>query len=126
MIFISFCWQPKMTVDFLICKWHCGRTLFTITETCFLSKNMKYLIYWVQKFLPKQWSTALIFLQIYKVRSESFMKIGLSVFEKTCQEKKKMIIEEKKHSSNKKIFRWTWKTFINLAWSTSLSTSFTV
>lgn len=24
-----------------------------------------------------------------------------------------MIIEEKKHSSNKKIFRWTWKTFIN-------------
>lgn len=60
----------------------------TITETCFLSKNMKYLIYWDQKFLPKQWSTALIFLQIYKVRSESFMKIGLSVFEKTCQEKK--------------------------------------
>lgn len=126
MIFISFCWQPKMTVDFLICKWHCGRTLFTITETFFLSKNMKYLYIFGPEVSAKTMIDRFYFLTNLQSKIWKFHENWLKRFWENVSGKKKMIIEEKKHSSNKKIFRWTWKTFINLAWSTSLSTSITV
>ena len=89
-----------------------GSIVNTFWEKPWTSKNVKSLISRYRKWRSKK--ARVLFLQILSwIRSENFMKIGWSIFEKTWQKKKPIkIIVKKKQSNNNKVFRWKRKTLI--------------